>query len=87
MALLPKLLAQSDARGMPRPYPTINEIIEARSRLTIAKDPGPFDDMTAEMLRALCPTLVYVVAYHFAKRIRSPENSTILPWAKFAILF
>ena len=31
--------------------------------------------------------MLYAIAYQFAKRIRSPEQSAHMPWAKFAILF
>ena len=80
-------LAIWDSQGKTRPYPTINEVFEARAKLTTSKAPGPHDSLVAEMLRALSPTLVYIIAYHFAKRIRNPEHTTTLSWAKFAILF
>ena len=80
-------LKAADAAQRRRPFPTINDIMDARTRLTTSKAAGPFDDMVAEMLKLLCPTLVYAIAYQFAKRIRSPEHSAHMPWAKFAILF
>ena len=71
----------------PRPVLNINDILESRARLISGKAQGPFDPMVADMLRCLCPTITYIIAYQFAKRIAKPEFATTLSWAQFAILF
>ena len=55
--------------------PSINDIIDARAQMLSGKSSGAFDDVVTEMLKALSPPFVYVIAWHFAKRITLPALS------------
>ena len=58
--------------------PNINDIVEAKSRLLCGKAPGGFDSIVAEMLKALCPTVTYIIAWHFIKRMANTQAGNAL---------
>ena len=69
-----KCLKEAALQGEKRISPNINHIIETRAALINGKAPG-HNSMVAEMLKALSPAYVYVIAWHFARRMVYPESS------------
>ena len=51
-----------EATGDPPVYPSINDILDTRALLICNKASGAQDNLVAEMLKALSPVHVYVIA-------------------------
>ena len=65
----------------------MDDVLGARARLLKNKAAGPDGTLSADMLHYLCPTVLYVIAWQFAKRLANPTEATVLHWAKFIIIF